>query len=351
MTRAATPRRTPRPVDPAAARDPPRRARRCSWPACSSSPRCSSADPTTRPRSRTAAPSRSSSPTACARARTTSPDGPALRVDGRARATATTTTRSSPSAAATAPRPRDYDSSFWDRVLAEGKGFVEYGPPQSLVDQMRAADFTPDGVRRAQRVAAGVRRAGPARARRDGPRRRPHRARASTTTYAADVAPEYQRLVDDAYLAEKGVIMGADRRLHRPRRAAHARPTSSRSATTAAGCSPSRSPSSRSSCCVGVGAPRRHQAARAPPARPSSSAPPGGSPTATTPSEPRSRASPSSSGSPAPSTRWPPRSRPTSRAREHAEQVAVEARRAGRGRQPGASRRSSPRCRTRSARR
>ena len=28
-----------------------------------------------------------------------------------------------------APRPRDYDSSFWDRVLAEGKGFVRYGPP------------------------------------------------------------------------------------------------------------------------------------------------------------------------------------------------------------------------------
>ena len=41
----------------------------------------------------------------------------------------------------TPPRPIGYDSSFWDRVLAEGDGFVEYGPPESLVDQMRAADF------------------------------------------------------------------------------------------------------------------------------------------------------------------------------------------------------------------
>ncbi|MDQ4097759.1 MAG: hypothetical protein M3144_07835 [Actinomycetota bacterium] len=42
----------------------------------------------------------------------------------------------------TAPRPMHYDSSFWDRVLAQGKGAVEYGPPESLVDQMRAAQFT-----------------------------------------------------------------------------------------------------------------------------------------------------------------------------------------------------------------
>ena len=32
--------------------------------------------------------------------------------------------------AGAAPRPRGYDSSFWNRVLAEGKGFVEYGPPR-----------------------------------------------------------------------------------------------------------------------------------------------------------------------------------------------------------------------------
>ena len=81
--------------------------------------------------------------------------------------------------------------------------------PQSLVDQMRAADFTPAGVRRAQRVVARVRHAGPARARRDGPGRRPHRPRASTRPTPPMWRREYQRLVDDAYLAEKGEIMAA----------------------------------------------------------------------------------------------------------------------------------------------
>jgi signal transduction histidine kinase/CheY-like chemotaxis protein/HPt (histidine-containing phosphotransfer) domain-containing protein len=108
----------------------------------------------------------------------------------------------------TAPRPRDYDSSFWHRVLAEGKGFVEYGPPQSLVEQMRAARFTPeefaalnsslaasDELARLElevmdRVAARI-------------------AQGVDDTYATDVAPDYQRLVDGAYLTEKGVIMGA----------------------------------------------------------------------------------------------------------------------------------------------
>jgi signal transduction histidine kinase/CheY-like chemotaxis protein len=108
----------------------------------------------------------------------------------------------------TAPRPVDYDSSFWDRVLAEGKASVRYGPPRSLVDQMRAADFTAgefDALeaslmasnelaqlelevmdRVAQRIAQGV-----------------------DDTYFADVRPEYQRLVDAGYLSEKYVIMDA----------------------------------------------------------------------------------------------------------------------------------------------
>jgi signal transduction histidine kinase/CheY-like chemotaxis protein/HPt (histidine-containing phosphotransfer) domain-containing protein len=108
----------------------------------------------------------------------------------------------------TAPRPMHYDSSFWDRVLAEGKGSVEYGRPQSLVDQMHAAHFTQDEFDAlnaslaasnhlalvelevmdavAPRIAGGL----------DG-------------TYLSDVAPQYQRLVDSAYLAEKGEIMRA----------------------------------------------------------------------------------------------------------------------------------------------
>ncbi|MDQ4068090.1 MAG: ATP-binding protein [Actinomycetota bacterium] len=107
-----------------------------------------------------------------------------------------------------APRPVRYDSSFWDRVLAYGKGSVEYGPPESLVDQMRAADFSDDEFaalnaslvasdklavlelevmdRVAPRIASGV-----------------------DSGYVADIAGEYQRLVDPAYLAEKGRIMDA----------------------------------------------------------------------------------------------------------------------------------------------
>ena len=110
--------------------------------------------------------------------------------------------------AGTAPRPLDYDSSFWDRVLAEGKAFVRYGRPESLVDQMRAADFTREefealnaSLRASNdlaivetevmdRVAARI-------------------ARGVDSTYFSDIAPEYQRLVDRAYLAQKGVIMGA----------------------------------------------------------------------------------------------------------------------------------------------
>jgi signal transduction histidine kinase/CheY-like chemotaxis protein/HPt (histidine-containing phosphotransfer) domain-containing protein len=51
-----------------------------------------------------------------------------------------------------APRPIDYGSSFWDRVLAEGKGFVRYGPARSLADQMRAASFPDDEIRALQQA-------------------------------------------------------------------------------------------------------------------------------------------------------------------------------------------------------
>ena len=108
----------------------------------------------------------------------------------------------------TAPRPVRYDSSFWDRVLAEGKGFVEYGRPQSLVDQMRAAHFTQDEFDALNaslaasnnlalvelEVMEGV---------------APRIARGLDSTYFSDIAPHYQRLVDSTYLAEKGAIMSA----------------------------------------------------------------------------------------------------------------------------------------------
>ena len=113
--------------------------------------------------------------------------------------------------AGTAPRPRDYDSSFWDRVLASGRGFVRYGPPQSLTAQMRAARFAPEEFRALQasldasnglaeveraviaRVAARVEKGVDAR-------------------YAADVRADYERLTDRRYLESKGQIMRAVQR-------------------------------------------------------------------------------------------------------------------------------------------
>src|SRR5436190_7954621 len=41
-----------------------------------------------------------------------------------------------------APRPSNYDSSFWDRVLADGEALIETGPPISLTELMRRAHFS-----------------------------------------------------------------------------------------------------------------------------------------------------------------------------------------------------------------
>jgi two-component system sensor histidine kinase EvgS len=113
-----------------------------------------------------------------------------------------------------APRPANYDSSFWDRVLADGEANIQTGPPTSLTELMRraqfsAAEFTAlnaslrasDHLARleervmdtvAPRIAAGVDRA-----------------------YFGDVAPQYKLLVNDAYHREKGLIMGAIERFTR----------------------------------------------------------------------------------------------------------------------------------------
>ncbi len=110
--------------------------------------------------------------------------------------------------AGTAPRPRRYDSSFWDRALAEGPGFIEYGEPESLTDQMRAAGFTAaefnalDASLQASNSLAILELE-------IMDRVAPRIARGVDAAYASDIAPEYQRLVDTDYLAQKGVIMGA----------------------------------------------------------------------------------------------------------------------------------------------
>jgi signal transduction histidine kinase/CheY-like chemotaxis protein/HPt (histidine-containing phosphotransfer) domain-containing protein len=113
--------------------------------------------------------------------------------------------------AGTAPRPVGYDSSLWDRVLSQGEGFVRYGPAESLTAEMRAARFRLDEFRAlkaaldASSGLAGLERTVMAQA-----AARIHRG--VDARYPADVAPLYRRLVDHAYLAQKGRIMGAIRR-------------------------------------------------------------------------------------------------------------------------------------------
>jgi signal transduction histidine kinase/CheY-like chemotaxis protein/HPt (histidine-containing phosphotransfer) domain-containing protein len=108
----------------------------------------------------------------------------------------------------TAPRPLDYDTVFWARVLAEGQAFVRYGPPASLVDQMRAADFTQeefDALNASLRASDAL-----ARVELEVMDRVAERiGRGVDATYLRDVEADYRRLVDESYLREKGVIMDA----------------------------------------------------------------------------------------------------------------------------------------------
>lgn len=109
-----------------------------------------------------------------------------------------------------APRPRNYDSSFWDRVLADGKGFVRYGPPESLTAQMQSAGFAGrefDALQQALDASNGLAQLERIVMRRVGPRIR----EGIDTTYPRDVASEYEMLVDDNYLLQKGQIMRAIR--------------------------------------------------------------------------------------------------------------------------------------------
>ncbi|WP_205698327.1 ATP-binding protein [Conexibacter sp. SYSU D00693] len=104
----------------------------------------------------------------------------------------------------TAPRPQHYDSSFWDRVLADGEAGVRRGAPASLTELMRRAHFAPEefsalaaSLRASNELAELEVRVMDELARRDPPRGSPLRTRA------------YERMVDDHYHAEKGRIMAA----------------------------------------------------------------------------------------------------------------------------------------------
>jgi signal transduction histidine kinase/CheY-like chemotaxis protein/HPt (histidine-containing phosphotransfer) domain-containing protein len=107
-----------------------------------------------------------------------------------------------------ARRPVDYDSSFWDRVLADPTAPIRTGPPASLPALMRQAGFSGgeftalDASLQASDYLAQLEErvmnhvAG-------------RIARGVDRSYLGDVEPDYQRLVDTAYDRQKGRIMAA----------------------------------------------------------------------------------------------------------------------------------------------
>ena len=96
-------------------------------------------------------------------------------------------------------------------MLAEGEGFVRYGPRESLTAQMRAAHFAPDEFRALQASLNAS----------NGLARLEESVMAQTaglvsrgagSRFPAAVAPLYRRLVDHSYLVQKGAIMAAVQR-------------------------------------------------------------------------------------------------------------------------------------------
>ena len=109
----------------------------------------------------------------------------------------------------TARRPRDYDSSFWDRVLAGGRGFVRYGPP-AVARSRRCAPRSsrrPSFARCRRRSTRPT--AWPSSSATSWRASRRRIARGVDASYFADVRGDYRRLIDDAYLRSKGQIMRA----------------------------------------------------------------------------------------------------------------------------------------------
>jgi signal transduction histidine kinase/HPt (histidine-containing phosphotransfer) domain-containing protein/ActR/RegA family two-component response regulator len=108
----------------------------------------------------------------------------------------------------TARRPVDYDSSFWDRVLASGTDDVPTGPPVSLPELMRengfsGAEFTAlDASLRASDDLAGLEE-------RVMDEVAPRIAEGVGRSYLGDVEPEYSQLVNQSYNDQKGRIMAA----------------------------------------------------------------------------------------------------------------------------------------------
>ena len=106
----------------------------------------------------------------------------------------------------TAPRPVGYDSSFWDRVIADGYGRARVGPAVALPELMRRAAFSREELAALGRaLAVSDRLARLEVATMDAVARR---ARPGSGDRALQgVAPLYRRLVSPAYHAEKRRIM------------------------------------------------------------------------------------------------------------------------------------------------
>jgi signal transduction histidine kinase/CheY-like chemotaxis protein/HPt (histidine-containing phosphotransfer) domain-containing protein len=107
-----------------------------------------------------------------------------------------------------APRPVDYDSSFWDRVLANGNADVRTGPAVSLPELMREAGFSgaeftalDASLRASDDLAELEERVMNAVA--------PRIAEGVDRSYLGDVEPEYSQLVNQSYNRQKGRIMAA----------------------------------------------------------------------------------------------------------------------------------------------
>jgi signal transduction histidine kinase/CheY-like chemotaxis protein/HPt (histidine-containing phosphotransfer) domain-containing protein len=107
-----------------------------------------------------------------------------------------------------APRPVNYDSSFWDRVLANGEAHVRTGPPTSLQELMRRAHFSASEFA-ALNASLGASDHLAQLEKRVMDEVAPLTARRDDRSYLAAVAPQYRLLVDDSYHREKGRIMAA----------------------------------------------------------------------------------------------------------------------------------------------
>jgi len=108
----------------------------------------------------------------------------------------------------TSPRPLNYDGSFWDRVLVNGKDGEPYGEPKSLVALMREAQFSEaefDALKTSLEASNGLTGIEIEAMNHVSQRI----AKGMDDRFFEDIHPDYQRLTDADYHREKGRIMAA----------------------------------------------------------------------------------------------------------------------------------------------